>query len=121
MSEPLHKHSVDNVGNKDRDVTTVNVLDLNISGDESELLLTDLIADLQEALGSIPEEFRERAVVRISGYGEYVSLGGNVEFKRPETDAEWSDRKRWLYGLGRESEDHDRREFERLKSKYKTI
>lgn len=121
MSEPLYKHHVDDVGNEGRDVTTVNVLDLDIRDEEAELLLSDLIADLQDALNSIPEEFRPSAVVRLHGYGDYVSMSGNVEFKRPETDAEMADRKRWLASLDREREDRDRHEFERLKSKFKTV
>lgn len=115
----LHKHEVENVGNPEREITTVEVLGLDVNSDDESLPLIALIEDLQAALEKIPAEFRDTAVLNIRGYGDYVHVYADVKYKRPETDEEFADRKRWLKSLDDESHDRDLREYARLKQKFR--
>lgn len=116
----LHKHEVDNLSNSKHDITTVEVLRLDADGDDTRLPLVDLIDDLQQALAAIAPEFRDSAVLRIRGYGDYATADASVEYRRPETDAEFVDRQRWLKSIASDDEERDRREFARLKAKFAT-
>lgn len=117
----LHSHTVSNVGNPERDITIVKAFDFGVSGDEEELILTDLIEGLQATLNTIPEEYRVAAVVRFRAYGDYPSMNVDVAFTRPENDTELADRKRWLASLDQEKEDRDAREFVRLQTKFQKL
>lgn len=102
----------------ERDTVTVEVHNLDLDVEESKLPLGALIADLQRALDEIPVEFRDKAVLRISGYGEYVSVYAHVEFERPETDVELEERKRQQSRYKAQMDARERMEFERLKRKF---
>ncbi len=120
MSGPLPAHSIkESIGHDTRGTTIVEVFDLGCSGEEDyKLPLVEIIANLQSALASIPEQFRSAAFLNIRAYGEYASAYADVKFLRPETDAELADRRRWLKSLDDEREESDRRAYERLKAKY---
>lgn len=115
----LHQHNiVESVCHKDRATTIVQVADLDCDGEDNDLPLIEVISKLQAALEVIPQEFRNTAVLNIKGYGDYASVSSSIYFQRPETDAEFADRKRWLDSLKHDDEARDRREFERLKGKF---
>lgn len=114
----LHSHTVDNLSNRGRDITTVEALDLEAEGEETALPLVQLIEDLQATLASIPEEFRETAVLQINAYGDYACAYAHVYYKRPETDAEMAARIAWLNDIDIEQEHHERLQYERLVRKF---
>ena len=113
-------HTVGDVGNRKRQLTTVEIADLGVEREDAIWPVNTLIAKLQAALAEIPAEFRDSAAVRIQGFGDYVSMYAHIEFTRPETDSEFADRIEWLDGLDADEEERDRQALYRLKSKYGT-
>lgn len=116
MGDPPKHNIAESIGHATRGTTIVEVTDLDLYDENTEIPIVELIQLLQDALESIPEEFRNTAVLCISG-GD-CSVYASVKFIRPETDGELADRRRWLNGLDYEREARDRREFDRLKQKY---
>ena len=116
---PLPRHKItEGIGHPDRGTTVVEAIDLNCDGDETGIPLAALVDDLNDLLESIPAEYRDSAKLNIKAYGDYASASANVTWQRPETDDELNLRRRWLKGTEDESDARDRREFERLKSKF---
>lgn len=115
----MHSHEVEQLSNKDRDITTVQAADLFDCDEEATILLSDALAALQGAMDKIPPEYRASAVLRLKAYGDYASAYVGVEFKRPETDDEMNARLGWLKSLDDDSEARDRREYKRLAAKYR--
>lgn len=121
MSAPLHGHSiVESVGHEGRGTTCVNVSALDVSGDETTMVLSVLMETLQAVWDKIPVAFRESATVDFRALGDYASMSVDVFFRRPETDEELADRRRWLSSLETDQEERDHREFSRLQQKFKT-
>ena len=118
MGKASFGHEVVNLSASKRDTTIVEVNALDCGYDDNEILLTDAIAKLQDALNSIPAEYRSVAVLKIKAYGDYASAHTEIEYKRPETDAEMANRLGWLKSLRDADEERDRANYERLRHKY---
>lgn len=116
----LFRHNiVGDLSSKDLVETIVEIIDFDCGNDEKDFHLIPLIKQLQDALESIPKEFQESAVLRISASGDYVHVFAGVNYYRPETDEEFTERQSWLDSLKENDEERERREFERLKEKFK--
>jgi hypothetical protein len=117
----LPRHSItESIGHEDRGTAIIDAGGVEIGYDDTAALpLIETIKILQEALATIPEEYRGTAKLNFSASGDYASLsGGGVTYLRPETDEELADRRRWLKETDGESEANERRQFERLKAKF---
>lgn len=83
--------------------------------------ISDVIAALQAAQASVPEEYRAGAGIEVEAHGGYegsASLSAEVFYERPETDAEMSGRL-WFAGRREKQTDaQERREYERLRAKF---
>lgn len=116
---PLPEHkTVESIGHEGRATTIITAYDCNEYDEDIYLPLIELIATLQKTLAGIPEQYRESAVFHIHAGGEYASASADVSYKRPETDGEYADRKRWLDGTDAEYEARERASYENLKKKY---
>lgn len=101
-------------------ITTENILSGSLgcpSGGFPENLI-DLISFLNENLEKIPAANRHTArLVIFSGDGSsYIDF--NIEYDRPESMQEMSDRKRHEAHYRKRQEFSERQEFERLNAKY---
>jgi hypothetical protein len=83
--------------------------------------LAEFIAELSKLLASIPEEFRDRAVLNFERYaGDYESSRGqmDVSYERLETDEEVARRKAMADASARDQAQRELRELARLAAKY---
>jgi len=69
----MHSHTVDDLSDRARGITTVQIIDLDCDVDDTALPLADVVKQLSDALANIPEQFRASAMFRIKAYGDYAS------------------------------------------------
>lgn len=115
----MHSHEIkEGVSYTKRGTTIVKALYLECDGEDTAIPLCALVDDLNDLLEQIPAEHRDTAKLHIHAYGDYASAEAGVTWERPETDEELAARRRSLKSLQDEDEEHDQREFARLKKKY---
>lgn len=81
--------------------------------------LADVIQTLQQVLASIPEPYRGSAAVEVVGYDDFgdSDVAVEVSFERPETDAEFEQRKAQIEARERHQTANEQAHFKRLAAK----
>lgn len=85
--------------------------------------LSAFMAELQEAIGEIPEEYRDDARVEIDVDTQYDVSHADfiIRYYRPETDQEMTIREEREDRYRRDIEANERRKLAELKAKYETL
>lgn len=104
----------------DRRTMTIYV---RIWDDSFEVPVHEFIQEVESLISTVPDQFHKDLILEFDRYGDdYDTSRGemSLRYTRPETDAEYQERKRQAAWSVKDQEDRERRQLAALKAKYES-